>query len=155
MIRHAATTSAPPEDVWALWSDPPTWPSWTPTMRSVTPIRYDAGRTHESAAAPGQAGVGAAYRIRQPRLPAAVWTITYWTPGRGFTWESTTRWITTVATHRVEPLDAEHGGGTRIEATASWTGPLAPVARLLLGPITRRYVRTEVDQLAAAATGFR
>ena len=31
-----ATTSARPEAVWALWSDPATWSSWDPAVQDVT-----------------------------------------------------------------------------------------------------------------------
>jgi uncharacterized protein YndB with AHSA1/START domain len=32
---RTVTTSAPPAAVWALWSDPATWPSWDPAVESV------------------------------------------------------------------------------------------------------------------------
>ena len=32
---HTVTTSAAPEAVWALWSDPATWSTWDPAVESV------------------------------------------------------------------------------------------------------------------------
>ena len=32
---ETVTTSATPEAVWALWSDPATWSSWDPAVESV------------------------------------------------------------------------------------------------------------------------
>lgn len=156
MIRYAVTTPASPHEVWALLADPPTWPSWTPTMRSVTPVRHGDARAGEVApvsAGAGQrlGGVGASYRIQQPRLPAAVWTVTWWEPEVGFGWESQLFGVTSVAEHRIAAL----GHGTRIELTVDWTGPSARVVRLLLGRVAARFVRTEAEQLAAASTGFR
>ena len=33
---QTVTTTAPPSAVWALWSDPTTWPSWDPSVLGVT-----------------------------------------------------------------------------------------------------------------------
>ena len=37
-FEHAqtVTTTAAPSAVWALWSDPATWPSWDPSVTAVT-----------------------------------------------------------------------------------------------------------------------
>ena len=32
---HTVTTSAPPEAVWALWSDPGTWATWDPAVEEA------------------------------------------------------------------------------------------------------------------------
>ncbi len=32
---QTVTTTAPPSAVWALWSDPSTWPSWDPSVVAV------------------------------------------------------------------------------------------------------------------------
>ncbi len=130
-------TTADPEQVWAVMSDLDAWPEWLPTVDSVK--REDPHKPH---------GVGAAYRLKQPRLPRARWVVTKWEPGHGFTWTSSAPGVTTTATHQLTPLD---GGGTEIVLGITWSGPLAGLLGLLLGRLTRRYVDTEAASLAERA----
>ena len=61
-IERTVDIAAPVEKVWAAMTDVQRWSEWTPTVTSVDLL--DGGPVR----------VGSPVRIRQPRLPAAVWT---------------------------------------------------------------------------------
>jgi uncharacterized membrane protein len=128
-----SVTTATPDRAWPVLSDLPNWPAWCPTVRSV--VAVDPSR---------EPGVGAAYRVRQPKLPAATWTITSWRPGEGFTWESAAPGVHSTGVHDLVRI----ADGTRIELELRWRGPLRRLLRLLYGRLTRRYVAAEAAALA-------
>ncbi len=136
-LETRTTTNAAAERVWAVLADLDAWPDWLPTVDSLE--REDPDRPHE---------VGAAYLVKQPRLPKARWVITDWRAGKGFVWESKTPGARTTGTHR---LRSTSDGGTEILLGVEWTGPLAGVARLMFGRLTQRYIETEAAALAERA----
>jgi uncharacterized membrane protein len=138
-MERTATTTADAAVVWTTWADLTSWPSWTETVTSAEALGPGTGP-----------GVGSRYRLRQPRLGRAEWTITQWEPDHRFTWESTAPGIRTVATHAVT---VRPGGGADMVATLEWHGLLAPVLRLLIGRLSARYVETELASLAAHCEG--
>lgn len=79
--------AAAPDRVWAVLDDVPTWPDWTPTIRSVRPL-------DGSALTPS-----ARFALRQPLQREAVWTVTALDPGTSFEWRS----ARFTAVHSVEP----------------------------------------------------
>ena len=131
-IEQRIEIAAPAAAVWAVMSDVERWPEWTPTITSLE--RVDAAPF----------AVGSRVRIRQPRLPTAVWTVTTLEPGRYFEWQNVSPGVRSVAGHRAE---AVAGGGTRVTLSFGWSGWLAPLIRLAYGRLARRYVRTEAESL--------
>lgn len=136
-MHHEATRSvaAPAEVVWAILLDVERWPAWT---RSMSTVVLD-----------GPFAVGVTARIKQPRFPAADWTVTEVEPGCSFTWESRTRGLVSTATHRVV---AGPAGTSTVTLTIDHQGPLAAVVGGMLGPVIRRYVAMEADGLEREAT---
>jgi uncharacterized protein YndB with AHSA1/START domain len=65
--------SAPPELVWAVLSDVESWPEST---ASVTAVRRLSSERLQ---------VGSRVRLKQPRLPATVWTVSALVAGERFT----------------------------------------------------------------------
>ncbi|TDD58959.1 polyketide cyclase [Kribbella antibiotica] len=128
---HEVTIQAPAERVWAVFSDVERWPEWTPTIASVE--RLDAGRIHP----------GARTRIRQPKLPVAVWEVTVLEEGTYFEWVSTAPGIKTTGGHRVVSTPE----GTVATATIIQEGPLGWLFGKLYGGLTRRYIATETAKL--------
>lgn len=101
--------AAPAERVFAVYSDVERWPEWT---RSVTSVeRLDDGPLR----------VGSRARVRQPRLPTAVWEVTELVPDRSFTWVARGPGIVTTGSHVVTPLD---GDGVKATAALEQAGPL-------------------------------
>ncbi|HET6919143.1 MAG TPA: SRPBCC family protein [Jiangellaceae bacterium] len=127
--------AAPAERVFGVYTDVEHWPDWT---RSVTSIeRLDQGPLR----------VGSRARIKQPRLPVAVWEVTDLVPGRSFTWMARGPGTVTTGSHVITPA----GSGDRVKVTASLeqTGVLGPLLGLLTKRITNRYLDMEVRGLKA------
>lgn len=130
MVRVERLAAGDTDRVWSLVGDIERWDRILPTMTRVT--RLDAGEP---------LGVGARFDVEQPGLRAAVYEITEWRPGIGFTWESSAPGVRTTATHNLR-TDA---GRTRLTLGVSWSGPLSGLVRLLLGGKARRMVEKEAD----------
>jgi uncharacterized membrane protein len=128
---HSSTIQASPERVWEVFSDVERWPDWTPTVDSVE--RLDAGRIH----------IGARTRIRQPKLPVAVWEVTELKDGEYFEWVSKAPGIKTTGGHRV----IQTPEGTVATATIIQEGPLGWLFGRLYAGLTRRYIATETAKL--------
>ena len=131
-IERVIDVAAPPDRVWAAMSDVERWPEWTASVMRVE--RLDSRPF----------GVGSQVRILQPRFPAVVWTVTALEPGRSFEWRAATPRLLSVGVHRV---DAAGDHTSRVTLSLTWSGPLAPVIRLLFGNLSRRYVEMEAQGL--------
>jgi carbon monoxide dehydrogenase subunit G len=129
------TIAAPPERVWEVLVDVERWPERIPTVDSVE--RLDEGPLT----------VGSRTRLRQPRLPEAVWTVTALAEGSSFTWGSTSPGVRITAGHVVEP----HPDGSRLTLAVDVSGPLAPVGWLMTRSLSRQYVETEAVSIKRAA----
>ncbi|MDD7967860.1 SRPBCC family protein [Actinomycetospora lemnae] len=129
----AREVDAGADTVWAVMADVERMPTWTSTMRRVRVVDGDTLR------------VGTRVRVEQPRLPPATWEVTELEPGRSFTWAAPAPGLHSVAWHAVEPWGP---GRSRITLGIRQTGALGVVASML-GPMTRRYVDTEIAGLAA------
>jgi uncharacterized protein YndB with AHSA1/START domain len=136
MVTVERLIDADVQQVWDLVGDLERWDRMLPTVRHVT--RLDGN---------GPPGVGSRFEVLQPGLPRAVYEVTEWEPGTGFTWVSTSPGVRTTATHE---LRAEQGR-TRLSLGIAWTGPLTSAVRLLVGAKTRRMVEQEADTFARLA----
>ncbi|MEV6285939.1 SRPBCC family protein [Kribbella sp. NPDC051770] len=128
---HSTTVNAPPERVWAVFSDVAHWPDWTPTVDAVE--RLDEGALR----------VGSRTRIRQPKLPVAVWEVTELKDGEYFEWVSRAPGIKTTGGHRVISTPE----GTVATATIIQEGPLGWLFGKLYAKLTRNYIQLETENL--------
>jgi uncharacterized protein YndB with AHSA1/START domain len=119
---------ATPEAVWAVLADVERWPEWTVSMTLVRRLED------------GPFGVGSTARVRQPRLPQAVYTVTEYEPGQSFTWAARSPGVTTTGGHHV--VLREDGHAT-VRFTLDQTGVLAPLVGLFAARLARRYVTLE------------
>lgn len=135
-MRHKEQVdiAAPADRVWSIVEDVERWSEWTASIRDVEPQ------------APGPLALGSRYRVRQPKLPAAVWEVTELEPGRSFTWTSRSPGLKTTAVHAL----ADHEGGTKVTLGIEQSGPLAFLA-LPFASLTRRYVAMEAAGLKRRA----
>lgn len=136
-LQHAVTIDAPPARVWEVLVDVERWPERIPTVDAVERLDH------------GPLAVGARTRLRQPKLPEAVWTVTELVDGRSFTWESGSPGVAITAGHALEP----HAEGTRMTLSITVSGLLAPVGWLMTRKLSEQYVATEADSIKRAAEG--
>ena len=136
-MRFEATTdvAAPAERVFDVYADVEHWPDWTASVTSVE--RLDEGPLR----------VGSRARIKQPRLPVAVWEVTDLVPGRSFTWMARGPGIVTTGSHVVAP--AGRGDRVRVTAALEQGGVLGPLLGLLTKRLTNRYLDIELRGLKA------
>lgn len=132
---------APVERAWAVMIDLERMPEWTASIKRVRRVRGDG------------AAIGSRYRVEQPKLPPATWTITdldgEGVERRSFTWASGAPGFRSVATHSV----AARTGGSRVTLDIRTSGILGRLFWPLMAGITRRYVDMEAAGLKAAAEG--
>jgi len=128
--RHVA---ASPQQVWEVLFDVVRWPEWTPTIDSLEPLDD------------GPLAVGSRVRIRQPKLPPAVWEVTEVVDGRRFTWQATGPGMRSIGRHEVVP----DGTGSTVTLSIEQAGPMGAVAALVWRRLTQRYVDLEAESLDA------
>jgi uncharacterized membrane protein len=130
-FESSVTVEAPPERVWKVFSDVQRWPEWTETVNSVE--RLDDGPIQ----------LGARTRIRQPKLPVAIWEVTELVEGEYFAWVSRAPGVRTSGGHRVAATPA----GTVATSTIDQDGPLGWLLGAALAKLTNRYLALEGEGL--------
>ena len=133
IVQDEITIDAPIDTVWAVYSDVERWPEWT---ASVTSVELLDG---------GPLGAESRARIKQPRFPSLVWTVTELVPGRTWTWVARSPGARTTAIHL---LEGAADGRTRVTQTIDQRGILG----VLVGLLTKRLTRRD---LALEAAGLR
>ncbi|GGS26295.1 SRPBCC family protein [Actinokineospora fastidiosa] len=126
---------ADPAHVWSVFTRVAQWPDWTNSVTSATPLD------------PPPLAVGKRVRIKQPKLPTTVWTLTELTEGRSWTWVATGPGVRTTAEHVVEP----HGDGTRVSLRLRQEGWLGTLVGRLTAGLTDRYLAMECEGLKSRA----
>jgi hypothetical protein len=132
----AARIAAPPERVWSVLSDVRRWPEWLPTVTAVEPLGPEA------------LAVGARYRIRQPRLRPAIWSVVGLEPRRSFSWESRSPGVRALGVHVVSPASA---GSTEVTVEIRFSGFLSYLVAPLAGGLTADYLTREAAALKQRA----
>jgi hypothetical protein len=125
------------ERVWGVLSDLECWPAWTPTVTNIR--RVDRGPL----------AVGSRVRIRQPKLPPAVWQLTELDEGRGFTWVTRGPGVRVTARHWVEAIE----GGSRATLSIQFSGLLGPLVARLTRGLNERYLALEAKGLRTRSEG--
>ena len=93
----------------------------------------------------GPFAIGSRARIRQPKLPSALWTVSAIEPGRSFTWISKGPGILVTAYHAIEP----RAGGSRVTLSIRYEGFFAKRLAWMTKDINERYLAMEADELKA------
>jgi len=134
-FRVTLDIHAPADRVMAILCDIERWPEWTSTVRSVR--RIDSGPF----------AVGSKARVRQPKLPPAVWQVTELDERRSFTWISRSPGVQVAAVHRVE----KNGTGCTVTLSLQYSGLFGPLLARVLRGLNERYLATEAKGLKERA----
>ena len=134
-IDNTLAIAAPVHRVWDLTIDIERWPTLTPTILSVE--RIDDGDLR----------VGSSARVRQPRMPLAVWTVTELEPLSRFVWEAQILGSRFVGGHHLTSMS----DGTRNVLTLDVSGWTAGLLAVTAGSAMRQAIATENDGFRRAA----
>lgn len=137
-FQASIQVSAGNEGIWRVLAAVTQWPQWLPTVTEIQAI--DGGGLRP----------GSRFRIAQPKLRPAVWTVTAVDAPRCFTWESRSRGLCVVAEHSIEEADS---GYSRVVLRATFRGPLSALAALLGSALTRRYLAVEAAAIKRRVEG--
>ncbi|HSK94945.1 MAG TPA: SRPBCC family protein [Candidatus Angelobacter sp.] len=127
---------APAQRVWEVLSDLEAWPRRIETVESVELLT------------PAPITTGSRVRLKQPKLPEGTWDVTEWKAPTFFAWTQKTSGTTSVAGHRVQPLDE---GRSRLTLTLEMRGFLIPIVALFYRDLTNRYMTLEAEGMKRAA----
>lgn len=124
------------EPVWRVLATVTDWPTWLPTVTSVEALD-------------GQPlALGARYRIVQPKLRPATWTVTNLELPRRFAWESRSPGVLVVADHTIEDASA---GKSKVVLRISFSGLLSAPVGWFARSITESYLAQEAVALKRKA----
>lgn len=135
-FQTAIDIDAAPATVWRTLTDVESWPKWSASMTTVERLQQ------------GELDVGSSARVTQPKLKAAVYTVTECKPGKSFVWEMKATGVKVRAVHFVEDRGE---GGARMTLGVEQTGALSGLISLFYGKLTRQYVVMEAEGLKKAA----
>jgi Polyketide cyclase / dehydrase and lipid transport len=131
-FSHEVTTTAPPEAVWALWTDASTWKDWDKGLKSAE---------HDGAMAVGSSG-----KIIPLDGPAARFTVTAMEPGRSYAFKTGLPLASLTVSREITGT-----APTRFRHSVSFSGPLAGYWSGQFGPGFRAALPPTMDTLAALA----
>ena len=118
--------------VWKLLSDVTRWPQWLPTVTHVVALDGES------------IVVGARYRVQQPRLRPAVWTVTEVEGSQRFVWEAYLTGIRMIAEHAVVEKAQDV---SEVILRYSFDGLLGGIVGRIFRPIVTRYLAQEATAL--------
>jgi uncharacterized membrane protein len=136
-LELSTNVAAPSERVWATIMDVERWPEWTASVTSVEKLE------------PGELKLGSRVRVKQPKLPPVVWTITVLEPGRRMEWQAKGPGSNTVAWHAAEP----EGSGSKATLGIDQGGLFFKLTGWYFAKMTREYVGMELEGLKRRSEG--
>lgn len=134
-IETTVSVAAPREAVWAAMTDVESWPEISESVTSLRKLD------------PGPLRVGARVRLKQPKLPPAVWTVTELSDSERFSWATPGLGFRTTAFHEV----AADGEGSLLRLGVEQDGPLSGLVGRLFRGLAERYVDLEATGLKRRA----
>jgi hypothetical protein len=133
--ERSLETSASPEAIWKIWSDPPSWPTWNPLVKAMT--------------LEGPFAIGTSGDMTTPQGKHRV-TLAELQPGSGFAFDGPLM-PGCIMTFRCKI--APSGSGSRISQGVSMKGPLAGLFFPLMGKSMADRFIVVLQALAAKAEG--
>ena len=136
-LEVSTSITAPAERVWATIIAVERWHEWTASITSIEKLE------------PGELQVGSKVKIKQAKLPPAVWTVTALDPGRRLEWQSKGPGNNTVAWHMAEP----EGDSATATLGIHQQGVFFALMGWYFDGMTRSYVDMELAGLKQHAEG--
>ncbi len=121
---------APLEKVWGVMKDVRAWPTWTPTVKKV------------QALGDPELKAGARFKVKQPGLPAGIYTVTKLSSNR-FVWEAIGPGMKTIADHRVQ----RDKGRSLVRLEFEYQGTVGKVLAAAFAKMTGRFLELEAEGL--------
>lgn len=124
--------AASPERVWRVFADIDRWHEWTASITRIE--RLDA---------PSFAA-GSRFKVFQPKLRPAVWTITELKPDSNFTWVSRSPGMKVVAEHAIQPVGQ---GACKVTLRTTFSGLVGRIVGRVYGTLIKEYMGLEAGGL--------
>jgi uncharacterized membrane protein len=128
----AITIHASQEAVWKVLSDVSRWHEWTPTVTKVEVLDQL------------ELKISNRYKVYQPKLQPAVWTVTALMPPSSFVWESDMPGMHMVAEHMLKQVSADQ---TELTLTFAFHGWLGRIIGSFYRSTVESYIATEAQSL--------
>jgi uncharacterized membrane protein len=126
------TINADQESVWKVLSDVAHWSEWTPTVTKVEVLVQPELKLNNH------------YKVFQPKLQPAVWTVTALVPPSSFVWESSMPGMHMVAEHIVRAASTNQ---TELTLSFAFHGFLGEIMGRLYRNMVESYIATEAQSL--------
>lgn len=130
-ITKTATINADTSKVYSIWTDIEKWHLWT---KSINKILFLENNTFE---------IGGKAKVEQPKLSAAIWTITDIQVNEFFTWQTKIFGVTIIAKHILKSTP----NGTIAESKLIYKGFFARLFYNASFKLTSQYLEMEVNGL--------
>jgi len=124
--------NADQESVWKILSDVAHWSEWTPTVTKVDVLNQPELKLNNR------------YKVFQPKLQPAVWTVTVLTPPSNFIWESKMPGMVMIAEHTVRAISSNQADVT---LKFAFQGFLGEIIGRMYGKLVESYIATEAQSL--------
>ena len=134
MTQYSTSISinATQESVWKILSDVAHWHEWTPTVTKVEVLDQP------------ELKLGNRFKVYQPKLQPAVWTVTVLTPPSSFTWESKMPGMVMSAEHTVRAISSNQADLT---LKFAFQGFFGEILGILYRKTIESYIATEAQSL--------
>jgi hypothetical protein len=124
--------NASQEVVWKTLSDVAHWHEWTPTVAKVEVLDTPEIKVKNR------------YKVYQPKLQPAVWSVTVLEPPSNFTWEANMPGMVMIADHLLKPIGANQ---TEVLLKFDFQGMLGEIIGRLYRKTSESYLVTEAQSL--------
>jgi len=134
MKPYSATIiiNASEETIWKVLSDVSHWHDWTPTVSKVEVLDQPELKLRNR------------YKVYQPKLQPAVWTVTALVPPSSFVWESSMPGMHMIAEHTVRAVSANQ---TDVTLSFAFHGFLGEIIGRMYRNTVESYIQTEAQSL--------
>lgn len=137
VIEKTGFISSSPEHIFKVLSEVKKWNQWT---KSIIDIAFAGAE---------ELKVGAKIKVRQPKLPPAVWTVTEFSKNKSLAWEKRSFGLKMTANHII------HGNndGAIVKLQIIYQGFLAGLFYKLTSALTDEYMSMEISGLKKKCEG--